>query len=130
MEKPCPGSLGLDAASGTLLGIPLGDLRLGRESKGFPRLASLKRAQGAAGGGGVLSIQWGGDELEVGNVGVGSREWSRRQGWRGVVGTKIRVRTAQAGIRKVQRGMGSDEWVGVSAKRTVGSGAAAGRRKN
>lgn len=77
----------------------------------------------------MLSIQWGGDELEVGNVGVGSREWSRRQGWRGVVETKIRIRPAQAGIRKVQLGMGSDEWLGVCAKRTVGSGAAAGRRK-
>ena len=94
MEKPCPGSLGLNAASGTLLGIPLGDPRLGREGKGFPRLASLERAQGAAGGGGVLGLERGGDELEVGNVGVGSREWSRRQGWRSVVGTKIRIRTA------------------------------------
>lgn len=52
-EELCPGSVGLAAASGTLLGIPLGGLRLGRKSPS-------ESAQEAAAKERVLSIGVGG----------------------------------------------------------------------
>lgn len=70
LEEPCPGSLGLDAASGTVLGIPPRGLSLGREGKRIPRLAPSETALGAASKGGGAQKQGGAEtEKKLGMLG-------------------------------------------------------------
>lgn len=90
LEEHCPGSLRLDAASGTVVGIPLRGLRLGGEGKGFPRLApSERRPWGQLVMEGVprRGVGQGWRSWECWGIELGwGWAWSRRQGWRGVVG--------------------------------------------